>query len=113
MSETADGNAFLLALGELLEGAKKEAASEISKKILPEDRAKADAERAEAAEKLYQAELDAEIAFRQAKKAYETGPEADKPVLRVQWESAKRKRDRAISLRRAAGLPDREPIPDG
>jgi hypothetical protein len=112
ISETADGNKLLLKLGELLDGAKQQAAVEISKLILPEERAKADAERAEAAEKLYEAELAAELAVRKARKAYDAGTPEDKPALRVELEMAIRKLGRATTLRRAAGLPDRAPVPE-
>jgi len=111
ISETADGNKFLAKLGELLEGAKKEAAAELSKRILPEEIEKADAARAEAAEKLYIAELDAELEKRKAQKAYDAGLAADKPALRVELEKAIRKLERATLLRKAAGLPGRAPIP--
>lgn len=112
LSETTDGNKFLLTLGELLDGAKQEAATEISKLILPEKRAEAEAARAEAAEKLYEAELEAELALREARKAYEAGAEVDKPALRVKLEMAKRTLERKTRLREAAGLPARPPVPD-
>jgi hypothetical protein len=111
ISQTEQGHDFLLKLGELLEGAKKDAAAEISKLILPEDRAKAEADRADAAEKLYEAEIAAEIAVREAQKEYDKGDTAEKPVLMAKLESAKRKLARAKAVRRAAGLPDRPEVP--
>ncbi len=112
VSETADGNALLLALGDLLDGAKKEAAAEAAKLILPDERAKADATRAESAEALYEAELEAEVEVRKAKKAHAAGSGGDLPVLRAQLEAAIRKLRRATQLREAAGLPARPPIPE-
>ena len=111
ISQTEKGHPLLVKLGELLEGAKAEAATEIGKLILPEERAKADAERAAAAEKLYDDELAAELDVRTAQKAYDDGVPKDKPTLRVKLEQAIRKRDRATRLRKAAGLPDRDPVP--
>lgn len=111
ISETADGNKLLVKLGELLDGAKTQAATEISKLIDPAERAKADAAKAEEAEKLYEAELAAELAVREAQKAYDTGAVADKPTLRVKLEDAKRKLERKTKLREAAGLPARPAIP--
>jgi hypothetical protein len=109
ISETADGNKFLAKLGELLDGAKEKAAAEISKMILPEERAKAAAERAEAAEKLYADELDAEIKVREAQKAYDAGkPDA---VLAAKLEQAKRVLARKMQLRAAAGLKPRGDVP--
>ena len=111
ISETADGNALLAKLGELLDGAKKDAAEQIGKLILPEEREKTEAARAEAAEKLYENELAGEIAVREANKAYNEGTEAEKPVLAAKLEGAKRKLERQKKLREAAGLPDRPAIP--
>jgi hypothetical protein len=112
VSETADGNALLLALGELLDGAKKEAAAEASKLVLPDERARAEADRDAAAEELYEAELSAEVAVRKAQRAYAAGSGADKPVLRAELEAARRKWQRQIALREAAGLPARDPVPE-
>ena len=111
ISETADGNALLAKLGELLDGAKKDAAEQIGKLILPEERERTEAARAEAAEKLYENELAGEIAVREANKAYNEGTEAEKPVLAAKLEGAKRKLERQKKLREAAGLPDRPAIP--
>ena len=111
LSQTQKGHPFLAKLGELLEGAKKDAATALSKVILPEERAKTEADRADAAEKLYDAELDAELALREAQKAYDDGEAGAKPALRVKLEKAKRKRARAVALREAAGLPAREDVP--
>jgi hypothetical protein len=112
ISQTQKGHPFLAKLGELLDGKKQEAAAALSKMILPEERAKAEAERSEAAERLYDAELDAELAVREAQKSYDDeGEDGAKPALRVKLEQAKRKRARAIALRKAAGLPDREDVP--
>jgi hypothetical protein len=112
ISETADGNKLLLKLGELLDGAKKEAAAEISKLVIPEERAKVEAERAEAAEKLYAEELAAEVEVRKAKKAYDAGKAEDKPVLAAELEAARRILARKVALRAAAGLPARAAIPE-
>jgi hypothetical protein len=111
ITQTEKGHPFLVKLGELLDGAKQEAATAISKLVLPEARAKADADSADAAEKLYDNELDAELTLREAQNAYDTGA-GDKSVLRVKLEIARRKRDRTVQLRKAAGLPDRAAVPD-
>lgn len=110
LTETADGNKFLLQLGELLGGLAGKAAGEISKRIVPAEVEKAAAEAAEDAEKLYEEELKAELEVRRAQKAYDTGQEADKPALRVALEIARRKRDWRASLREAAGLKGRPPV---
>lgn len=111
MSETDDGNTLLLALGQLLEGAKGDAATALSKLVLPEEREKTAAARAEAAEKLYEEELQAELELRQAQKKFDEGTAAEKPILAVELEQARRKLARKTALRRAAGLPDRDPVP--
>jgi len=112
VSETADGSRWLRALGELVEGAKKEAAAELSKLVLPDERARAEAGRESAAEALYAAELDAELAVRKAQREYDAASEKDKPVLRAELEIAIRRRDRQVRLRQAAGLPARDPVPE-
>jgi len=112
VSETADGSKLLLRLGELLDGAKQQAAADVSKLILPEERARAEAASEAAAEKLYEAELEAELALRKAQQAYNAAKDPEKPALRVELEAATRKRDRQVRLRRAAGLPDRPPVPE-
>ena len=108
VSETDDGNRFLLALGELLSGAAKDAAGAISKRILPEEIERADAGEAARAEKLYEEELKAELAVRKAKKKYDEADEDDKPVVAVELEIARRKLAFQTRLREAAGLPARE-----
>jgi len=112
ISETSEGNEWLVKLGELLDGEKKAATAEISKLILPENRAKAAADRTEAAEKLYAAEIDAEIQLRVAQKAYDDAQPKDKPVKAAELEKAKRKLAPQKALREAAGLPDRGPVPE-
>jgi hypothetical protein len=112
ISETADGNKFLFKLGELLGGLADKAAAEISKQILPAEREKAAADEAARAEKLYEEELKAELAVRRAQKAYNEGLEADKPILKVELELAIRKLAWQTSLREAAGLPARDPVPE-
>lgn len=108
LTETADGNKFLFALGEILEGAKQEAATEISKRILPEDPEKVkeeNAKRANAVEQLYIDELDAEIAYRTAERDFNAADEANKPIKEVERQKAKRRYERATQLRKAAGVP--------
>jgi hypothetical protein len=105
VSETADGNKFLLALGEALGGVATEAAGEISKRILPAEIEKTAAEEAAGAEKLYQEELQAKKEFLEAEKASKADPTND--VLKVALEIAKRKLEWQTKLRKAAGLPDR------
>ena len=110
VSETSDGNKFLLKLGELLGGLAEKAAGEISKRILPAEIGKAVAEEAAGAEKLYEEELKAELELRKAQKAYDAGEQADKPALKVALEIAKRKLAWQTSLREAAGLNARPPV---
>ncbi len=110
-TETADGKKFLVKLGELLDGAKEKAAAEISKAILPAEREKAQADKQEAAEKLYDEELTALIAVREAEKALKAGTAEEKPVLAGKLEQKKRALARKKALRVAAGLPDRPEVP--
>jgi hypothetical protein len=106
ISETADGNKFLATLGELLEGAKADAAKELSKLILPDERQKAAKEKTDAAETLYQNEEDAIIAVKQAEADLAAGSTAQKEVLAAKLAKARRALEVAIRLRKAAGLPD-------
>lgn len=110
VAETADGNAFLSKLGEVLGGLAGKAAGEISKRILPAEIEKAAAEQAADAEQLYEEELKAELDARKAQKAYDSGQEADKPALRVALEIARRRLAWRKRLREAAGLPARPPV---
>lgn len=111
VSETADGIKFLARLGEFLEGAKEKAATEISKRIVPAEIEAAREEDLAAAEKLYDAELEAELEVRKAQKTLDVGADADKPALRVSLEIAKRKLAARTRIREAAGLPSRPPVP--
>jgi len=106
LSETADGNKFLAALGDLLEGAKSEAAKELSSLILPEDREKAAKEKADAAEKLYSDEEDARIEVLKAKAALAAGSPEQKEILTAELAKAERALEVKKRLRKAAGLPD-------
>jgi hypothetical protein len=110
VSETADGNAFLLKLGELLGDLAGKAAGEIGRRILPAEVERAAAEEAADAEKLYEAELKAELELRKAQRAYDTGADADKPALRVALELARRKLAWQTRVREAAGLEPRPPV---
>jgi hypothetical protein len=110
LAETADGNKFLLKLGELLGGLAGKAAAEIGRRILPAEIEKAAAQQAADAEQLYEEELKAELDLRKAQKAYDAGQEADKPALRVALEIARRKLAWRTSLRQAAGLPERPAV---
>jgi hypothetical protein len=105
LSQTEDGNKFLAALGELLEGAKAEAAKELASLVLPDARAKREKEEADAAEKLYQAEEDAKIAVLEAEKSLAGGSVEDKAVLEAKLAKAKRALELATRVRAAAGLP--------
>ena len=107
VTETADGNKFLLTLGELLGGVAEKAAGEISKRILPDEIKKTAAEEAAGAEKLYEEELKAKWELRKAEKAYDEGSPAEKPALAVAVEIARQKLQWQTNLRKAAGLPDR------
>lgn len=107
LTETADGSKFLLKLGEFLEGTAKDAGAAISKKILPAEIEKTEAEQAANAEKFYEEELKAELEVRKAQAVYDKGKEEEKPALRVVLEIAKRKLAWQTSLREAAGLPAR------
>ena len=104
LSETADGNKFLTALGDLLEGAKVEAAKELSNLVIPEQREKAARERADAAEALYRAEEDAIIAVKEAEAALTAGSADQREVLTAKLARARRALDVAVRLRKAAGL---------
>jgi hypothetical protein len=105
LSETADGNKFLVKLGELLDGAKAKAADELSKLILPAERAKAEAERLETAEKLYQDEIKAEIEVRKkVKELKEAVTVEDRAIKEAELKLAKRDLERKTALRAAAGL---------
>lgn len=107
ISETDDGNKLLLALGELLEGAKADAATALSKLVLPEEREKTAAARAEAAETLYREELEAVRDVKKAEKALNEGQPADKPILELELALSKQAHARKRGLREAAGLPER------
>jgi hypothetical protein len=107
ISETADGNAFLQAIGNLLGGAADDISKAVTKRLLPEEAAKADAEAAEGAAKLYEDELAAEIDVEKSKKALAKGSEEDKARLALELELSERKLSRRRSLREAAGLPPR------
>lgn len=102
LSETEDGNKFLTALGELLEGTKAEAAKELATLVNPADRAKAAADEADAAEKLLKTEEDARIAVQEAEANLAKGGE--KAVLEAKLAAAKRALARAVNARKAAGL---------
>ena len=104
LSETADGNKFLQALGELLEGSKADAAKEIAKLIDPDERAKREKTDADAAEKLYKDEEDALIAVKEAEKNLAAGKPEDKAVLETKLAKARRAFVAAKRLREAAGL---------
>jgi hypothetical protein len=104
LSETEDGNKFLTALGTLLDGAKAEAAKEISSLINPDDRRKAAAEAADSAEKLLKAEEDARIAVKEAEANLVGGAAEQKAVLEAKLKAAERALARATRLREAAGL---------
>jgi hypothetical protein len=106
LSETADGNKFLAALGELLEGAKGEAAKELSALIVPEEREKTAKAKADSAEALYQAEEEAGITVKEAEAALAAGEVNDRPVLEARLAKARRALQNAQRLRKAAGLPD-------
>jgi len=106
LSETADGNKFLAALGGLLEGAKADAAKELSNLFLPQA-GEQDAKRKEdAAEALYQAEEDALIAEKEAEAELAAGTPEQHDVLAAKLAKAARAHERAVRLRKAAGLPD-------
>jgi hypothetical protein len=106
LSETADGNKFLAALGELLEGAKADAAKELSSLVIPEERARAAQDKTDAAEKLYQDEENAVIAVKEAKAALDGASADQKEVLTAKLDKANRALSLAVKLRKAAGLGD-------
>jgi hypothetical protein len=113
VSESTEGNKFLLKLGELLESAQKEAAEEISKAILPQDREKTKAKQAEAAEKLYQAELAAKVEVEEARAALAKAAPEERAVFEAKLKVAERKLERQTRLREAAGLPPWPPVHAG
>lgn len=102
LSETAEGNKFLVKLGELLEGTKGDVAKELSKVILPAERKKAALEEELSAEKLYDAEEDAHIALLKAQAALKVSPHDE--VLKAEVAKATRAYERAVRLKKAAGL---------
>ena len=106
LTETADGNAFLAALGELLSGAKVEAAKAISARIDPDTRRAASEADDDEAESLYAAEEDAGIAVKQAELALAKGDAAELDLLQAKLNKARRKLDVATRRRKAAGLKD-------
>lgn len=106
LSETAEGNKFLVRLGELLESTKGAVATELAKQILPAERKKTAAEEELSAEKLYAAEEDGRIAVIKAEAALKAGSPEQKPLLEAELDKAKRALGRASRLRKAAGLPD-------
>ncbi|MDX2151163.1 MAG: hypothetical protein SFV54_10545 [Bryobacteraceae bacterium] len=98
ITETADGNKFLAVLGELLNGAKADAAKALAGEILPKS-AEEKAKEESATEALCAAEEDAEIAVRKAEAS--TG---DTTLRDLEVNKAKRALARATRLREAAGL---------
>jgi hypothetical protein len=110
VSETADGNRFLLMLGEALGGMAGKATADISRRVLPAEPAQQPAEGTAGAEKLYEDELKAELDVRRAQKAFDMADPADRPALRVALEMARRKLAWQTSLREAAGLQARPPV---
>lgn len=106
ISETADGNDFLLKLGGFLAGSATTLAGAISKEILPKD-AEAEVADATAAETLYQNEIKAELELLDATAQLASALAADVPAATLSVESATRKRDFQRRLREAAGLPAR------
>jgi hypothetical protein len=106
ISETADGNAFLAKLGELLVGNKDEIAKGIGGFIDPAARAAAAKEDADAAEALLAAEENAIIAVKEAEGALaaSTVKPEQKPALEAKLAKARRALSLATRAREAAGL---------
>lgn len=109
VSETAEGNVFLLKLGELIGGVAGEAATELSKQLLARDAA-AITDQAVDAEKLYDEELKATVDEAKARQALAEASEADTATAKLAWELAARRLAWRTRLRQAAGLPPREPL---
>jgi hypothetical protein len=105
LSETADGNAFLATLGELLVGHKDDIGKAIGGFIDPDKRAAAAKKDADAAEALLGAEEDAIIAVKEAEAALAASTKpAERPALEAKLAKARRALSLAIRAREAAGL---------
>ena len=104
LSETADGNAFLGALGELLVGARDDIAKAVGGLVDSDARAAAAKEEADAAEKLLAVEENARIAVKEAEAALAAGKPEQKEVLEAKLAKARRALALATRAREAAGL---------
>lgn len=109
VSETAEGNPFLLKVGELIGGVAKDAGVELSKQILQEA-AGAVGKQAVDAEKLYDDELKAKADEAKARRALAEAPAEGQAAARLTWELAARRLTWRTRLRQAAGLPSRDPL---
>jgi hypothetical protein len=109
VSETAEGNAFLLKLGELIGGASKEVAGELGKEVV-EKATDAIGEGNADAEKLYDEELKAKVDEAKARKALNDASDEERAAARLAWELAARRLVWRTRLREAAGLPPRNPL---
>lgn len=106
ITETADGNAFLKSLGEILQANKAEAAKEVSKELLPAEREKADEAAESEIETLRTAEESAYTAALEALKAFNavSAEGTDKEILRAKLDRAKRLWQRSCGFLAAAGI---------
>lgn len=107
VSETAEGSRFLLMLGELLGGVAKDAAKEISSRVLKEDESD---DAATDAEKLYDDELKARVDEAKARQALAVAGETEQAQALLAWELAARRLAWRTRIREAAGLPARSPL---
>ena len=105
VSETADGNSLLLALGELLGSVSEDVAGEVTRRVLPGEIRQAALEESANATQLYENELEAEIAVLKAEREYKAGKDDEKPGLLLALEISRRKRALQTRRREAAGLP--------
>jgi hypothetical protein len=109
VSETAEGNAFLLALGELIGGSAKETASALTKYFVQQASGRP-SEEAVDAEKLYDDELKAMVDEAKARKALTEATAEEQAAARLAWELAARRVAWRTRLREAAGLPARSAL---
>lgn len=109
VSETAEGNAFLLKLGELIGGVSKDVAGELGKQVAQKASGATGEETADA-EKLYDEELKAKVDEAKARKTLNDASDEERASARLAWELAARRLGWRTRLREAAGLPARSPL---
>jgi hypothetical protein len=109
VSETAEGSAFLLALGELIGGSAKGVGSALGKQLVQQVSSGV-SDAAVDAEKLYDDELKARVDEAKAREALSEAAGEAQAAARLTWELAARRVAWRTRLREAAGLPARSPL---